>query len=306
MRRLTIGLLFIGNVASAHDADVIFVVARPDLSQLVTLTPGTLSLLAPIDADGDGVLSQTDLDQKAKALRAGFWDEVPLSAGGKPCRLLETSAVLKEGVVELRGRWDCPPGPLSQDFRILRVLATNYRVALSAEGEGAPTSFAQGSFSRLAVPRQSTHQLGLGARALIQEFSMDVLAVWAATIWAFARRGRRAAALALIAVALASWLPLPWLPATVLMLAAGGGAVGLRSPPYVLAVLLGAAVGFRQGHEAWIQGAATVLVLAIWSVGVLGFGHWLASGSPRRIEIAKRVSYAVACLGAMAHGWPSW
>ncbi|MFZ5439145.1 MAG: HupE/UreJ family protein, partial [Myxococcota bacterium] len=158
MRWLPIVVLLVAGVASAHDADVVYVLAKQGpgrLVETVTLTGASLALLVPIDADGDALLTQADLDAKQKALRIGVWDEMPLSAGGRRCAVLETRAWLREGFVELEGTFDCGEGELRQDFRFLRVLPANYRVVLGSqlEGEAAGRGFAQGSMTSVTVPR---------------------------------------------------------------------------------------------------------------------------------------------------------
>src|SRR5688572_25086218 len=109
-RWLVLIALLWGGAASAHDADVVYVqLSGPDhaqLHELVTLTAGTLSLLAPVDADGDGALSQADLDARADAIKAGVWDQMPLQAD-LPCSRSDERAQVREGYVELSARFAC-------------------------------------------------------------------------------------------------------------------------------------------------------------------------------------------------------
>ncbi len=161
MRWLLPVLLLSATGALAHDADLVVVRLEPGpepglLVETVTLTGATLALLAPIDADGDLSLSQGDLDARQKALRVGFWDEVPVQAGGRPCEWREEKATLKEGFVELQAQLRCAEGELRQDFKILRVLPANYRVTFNAQpiGDEAGPRFAQGTFTTITVPRQ--------------------------------------------------------------------------------------------------------------------------------------------------------
>lgn len=161
MRWLLPGVLLSASLAFAHDADLVVVRLEPGpqpgvLVETVTLTAATLALLAPIDADGDGALTQGDLDARARALRVGFWDEVPVQAGGHSCEWLEAKATLKEGFVELQAPVRCGEGELRQDFKILRVLPANYRVAFNAQpiGDEAGPRFAQGTFTTISVPRE--------------------------------------------------------------------------------------------------------------------------------------------------------
>lgn len=138
-----LGVGLAGGPALAHDADVIFVhaevrAAGPDaleVDERFTLTAATLGLLAPVDADGDGVLTQEDLDARADALRAGVLEDAPLASSAGPCVLGQHRAVLQPTHVEVRAAWRCPLGELGQDFRLLRVLPPNYQVALGRQGE---------------------------------------------------------------------------------------------------------------------------------------------------------------------------
>lgn len=146
--------------ALAHDADLVVVRLEPGpqpglLVETITLTGATLAMLAPIDADGDLSLTQADLDARHKALSVGFWDEVPVGAAGRPCERMGEKATLKEGFVELQAQLRCGEGELRQDFKILRVLPANYKVAFNAQplGDEAGPRFAQGTFSTITVPR---------------------------------------------------------------------------------------------------------------------------------------------------------
>src|SRR5690348_5077673 len=96
--------------ALAHAADLIAVSvseARPAVEETVTVAGGTLSLLVPVDADWDGLLSPQELAARAAALEVGVWDSMPLSAGEQPCRRTAASAELREGLVELRASFAC-------------------------------------------------------------------------------------------------------------------------------------------------------------------------------------------------------
>lgn len=178
--------LLVAPVASAHDADVIYVLLTEHpggaLEEVVTLTAGTLSQLAPIDADKDGALSQADLDARADAIAAGVWNQIPLEADSS-CTRSGEQALLREGYVELSARFACPPGKLSQDFRILRVLTSNYRVVLGKQVDGETgRAFAQGNVQRLElrpVPAgQARIALSFGAGVLAPLIWFDVTLVW--------------------------------------------------------------------------------------------------------------------------------
>lgn len=162
MRRLRLviaGVLIVSVQALAHDADVVYARLEPGppgtLLEIVTLTNATLALLAPVDANDDGVLTQADLDARADALKAGVWSDLPLSAGGVACTRFDEAAQLEDGFVALTAHWRCPEeGDLRQDFKVLRVLPTNYRVVLGSQLDGERgRRFAQGVFTALEVPR---------------------------------------------------------------------------------------------------------------------------------------------------------
>jgi hypothetical protein len=110
----------------AHAADEIIVTLdEQSMAQTVTMTADTLALLAPIDSDGDGELTQGDLDARRDAIRVGVWDQAKL----QPCTRSNESATLEPGFVALRARYSCPPeGELTQEFRWLMVLPPTYRV----------------------------------------------------------------------------------------------------------------------------------------------------------------------------------
>lgn len=158
---LLLSLLLCAPLARAHDADLLIVYAErapgqsPDsveVRERVTLTPGTLALLVPADADGSGAVEQADLDARAVALGLGVWDAMPLSAGGAACERLETAAQLRPSFVELSARFRCAGGELVQRFTLLSVLPQNYRVVL-AGGEGAaqPQRFADAASPTLLL-----------------------------------------------------------------------------------------------------------------------------------------------------------
>jgi hypothetical protein len=123
-------LTLVSLTAHAHDADVIFVELAGGqggaYAERVTMTAATLGQLAPVDADGDGQLTQADLDARRDALRVGVWDQAKLV----PCTRTNETAELKPGYVELTAQFQCGAGELSQEFRWLQVLPSNYRVQM--------------------------------------------------------------------------------------------------------------------------------------------------------------------------------
>ncbi len=147
--------------ALAHDAGLVYArVSRPGndapVQETLTMTAATLARLAPVDADGDGKLTQADLDARSEAILAGVWNAAPLSAQGAPCRPGPARARLGDGFVELSAGFQCGPGELSQTFKLLEVLPPAYRVVLGYEVAGqVGQRFAQGNTQTLvlATPR---------------------------------------------------------------------------------------------------------------------------------------------------------
>jgi hypothetical protein len=154
-----LALLLVAGSAGAHDADILYAqlwrpaADGPEVHERLTLTAETLALLIPADADGDGVLTQADLDARVAAISLGIWDALPLSAGGQPCTRTGTSARLRETFVELGATHDCPPGELRQRFTVLSVLPSNYKVVLGSLVQGERGQrFADASQPTLVVP----------------------------------------------------------------------------------------------------------------------------------------------------------
>lgn len=325
MRWLLPIVLLWGLAARAHDADVVFVLLTPGpppegVTETITLTPATLASLAPLDADGDQVLSQGDLDARAKALRAGVWDEVPLRAGGQPCELLQAGAWLRDGFVELQGQFRCAEGELRQDFKILRVLPPNYRVVLGSQldGEGQGRGFAQGSLTTIPVPRPPPAGRWDGARfrgafeaGVRRGLSLEVLAALFGLLIALGawRKGLLASAGVLAALALGSGVGLEWWPPTVLILLLTVGAAASKAPPAILPLLLGAAIGAREGGGGWVAwlglGAGTAVVLLLASPVALGVGV-LLQRRPRLLRVLRWGPLAVAVLAVAVHARLSW
>ncbi|MCY1077776.1 HupE/UreJ family protein [Archangium lansingense] len=139
---LPLALLVVAGSASAHDADILYAqlwrpeASGPEVRERLTLTADSLALLIPADADGDGALTQADLDARAPALAVGIWDSIPLSAGGQPCTRTGTSARVRESFVELSATFQCAPGELRQRFSLLSVLPSNYKVVLGSYIQG--------------------------------------------------------------------------------------------------------------------------------------------------------------------------
>ena len=163
MARLAVplALLLGAGAARAHDADIIYTQVRraeagsPEVRVRLTLTGNTLGLLLPADADGDGAVSQADLDARRPALAVGIWDALPLTAGGQPCTRQEHSARYVESYVELSATFQCPPGPLRQTYTVLSLLPANYRVVLGTYGEGGQL-FADSVRPSLDIPERGS------------------------------------------------------------------------------------------------------------------------------------------------------
>jgi len=137
-----LALLLAAGSAGAHDADILYAqlwrpeAGGPEVRERITLTAQTLALLIPADADGDGVLTQADVDARAPALAVGLWDAIPLSAGGQPCTRTGATARVRETFVELVAGFSCPPGELRQRFSLLSVLPPHYKVVLGSSVQG--------------------------------------------------------------------------------------------------------------------------------------------------------------------------
>jgi hypothetical protein len=143
--------------AFAHDADIVYAqverqAGSGEVKELITLTATSLALLAPVDADDDRELTQADLDAKTAALEAGVWDSLPLISDKAPCQRQSTAARVREGYVELSAIFRCPPGELTQTFKILSILPSNYRVILGSQVDGERgQAFAQGNVQTLIL-----------------------------------------------------------------------------------------------------------------------------------------------------------
>jgi hypothetical protein len=161
-----LAVVLAAGVARAHDADIIYAQVQrsqpggPEVRARVTLTASTLSLLLPADADGDGTVSQADLDARRPALEVGLWDAVPLTAGGAPCTRKEHAARVYETYVELTATFACPPGPLRQTYTVLSILPSNYRVVLGTSEGGGGQLFADSLRQSLEIPERGASDSG--------------------------------------------------------------------------------------------------------------------------------------------------
>lgn len=135
-------VVVVAAAARAHPADLLslVVVEQPSggLETSVVLTAETLGLLAPVDADRDGLLTAAELAQAGPAIAAGVWGAVRLARGGA-CALRNPTGSLRESVVELRARFECPGrGELQIDVRALSVLPVTYSAEVAVALRGVP------------------------------------------------------------------------------------------------------------------------------------------------------------------------
>jgi hypothetical protein len=193
-------LTLVSVTAHAHDADVIFVELAAGqggaYAERVTMTAATLGQLAPVDADGDGQLTQADLDARKDALRLGVWEQAKLT----PCTRSNETARLEPGYVELTAQFQCAEGELSQEFRWLMVLPSNYRVQMGnqvADSAMRTLHMARPEMQWKTTPLLSVTLSSLSWLAVAAVAGLCLLAVVAALT------GRRRLALGLFGVALA-------------------------------------------------------------------------------------------------------
>lgn len=154
---LALSCALTGSLAQAHEASLIYaqVTRAPDgtVTEALTLTPSTLALLAPVDANDDGELTDAELQANHAAIIAGVWEQLPLRAGDGPCTRREAKSRLVENHAELGATFLCGPGELTQTFQILSILPSSYRVVLVSYKDGTLASqlFAQGGEQTLTM-----------------------------------------------------------------------------------------------------------------------------------------------------------
>jgi len=308
----------LAGAAIAHDADLLY--ARLEqgagpgfLDEVITLTASTLAQLGPFDVDADGVISQADLDASQDALRAGVWDEVPLTAAGAPCRREREHARLDEGFITLEATFRCGEGELRQDFKVLRVLPTNYRVVLGSQLDGERgRRYAQGQFTALEISRP--HPRGAldaervsagfdaGLKGLFALDTFSLLGLLFLTAGSFRHAAQRAFAIvlgALAALAGVSLIPLSVVASGATLVL--GVRPGLAARWAALVALgLGVSLALRAGHGGLAAGMGfwlSVLALCPVLVGVLTpLGRILA----RRPAAQRRVRLALSAVALSA------
>lgn len=284
LRLLLLATLSVTPAAFAHDADVLYArleTTPTGLTEIITLTNATLLQLAPVDADGDSLLTQNDLDSRADAIVAGVWNDLPLTAGGVPCTRANERALLEDGFISLSADWVCGEGDLRQDFKILRILPTNYRVVLGSQLEGERgRRFAQGVFTALEVPRPKPASVvdgqklaagfvvGLRDTGVVEALALCFLAFLSARTL---KRGaiRLALFIAGAAIVLASLTP-PSLVVPGLLALGALGIAFVKAPvvPEGACLLAGVGLGLRstllirQEALGWLLGAVVVMLVS--------------------------------------------
>jgi hypothetical protein len=306
-------VLVAGLSAQAHDADVVAVlVSEPvpgRVTEVVTLTGGTLSLLAPVDVDGDRALSQADLDAAGAALAAGVWADMPLTAAGTACARGGERAQLNEGSVTLQAAFSCGPGELRQDFRWLRVLPANYRVAVR-RGEGRDLTFLQGAATSTTIARDplppdwvDAAMRGFDA-GVLRVIVLDVLAAlivlgFAASSWRF---GLQTLAVTVVGVVASSLVASPPLLATLAIALLSVVLAGLAGRDrWWWGLLLGLAIGARDGGGAptFAMGVGLGSAMIVVPCGITGIAVGQILGrSPRAQAVGRWAMASLAAFGA--------
>lgn len=249
----------------AHDADVVYVSLEPTTRaelwrEIVTLTPGSLALLAPIDVNGDNSLDQRDLDQSTTALAAGVWSQMLLTTPAGRCERSGERAVLRDGYVELSATFACPAGELTQDFRWLSILPTTYRVVLGSQMQGERgRAFAQGVSTVLHPPRP---------QGAARPSSSDVKAQWVSGLTLPFRQPAFLALLLATALAVTRWRRIFGVALAVASAAAIAGAAAQPLPALGSAVCLAAAAALAVFRAPW------------WAAMVAALGFGACSGVP--------------------------
>ncbi len=259
--------LTVSVAASAHDADVIYVLAESlgpgSLREQVSLTAGSLAQLAPVDSDGNAELTQSELDAASDAIRLGVWAQMPLGVAGSEagCERSNERAELRDGFIALSAEFACQPGELRQRFRYLSILPANYRVVLGSQFDsGRNQAFAQGTLDVLTVTPSLAGSSGPVFSASVAEgfarlFVLPVLASLVLVLFVSASAWPRAS--------------LCW---------ALGSAGALWSPSFVVApaVLVAAAVATVAGHKKrWVVGLAALAAFAASAGASPGIGRWV-------------------------------
>jgi hypothetical protein len=158
--------------ALAHEADIIYAhIEKPIggvFEETLTLSPESLLLLAPIDASGDGELTNDELERGKPAIDAGIWDGVPVKVGNQYCARTQTSLVRRRDKISLKAQFNCQNGERLQTFKILSVLPQGYRVILGSENHSGGVRFAEGNAQTLVLPDEALPRSPEKLRAAVE------------------------------------------------------------------------------------------------------------------------------------------
>jgi len=309
--RFAYGLVLLAAAAGAHDLDVVYVQlqdADGGLVERLTMAAGTLGQLAPVDADGDGQLTEADLAARADAVRAGVWAQMPLFAGGAPCAFGPPQTAIRDTYLELWATWTCGPGELQQDFRWLSVLPSNYRVVLGSQLEGEKNrAVAEGNVQTLFIPRP-----GVAAPVRLHGVKPLVFGLFLAALLLTltqARLGRIALVGALGSLgAGAGWLlrfEVPagaWVEATFAALLVGAGALGLRRaiPAWRAGAALAGVALVGAGSQPFPERFWLPVLIVPLGAGIAALLTVLARGNAKGLAGMRQVAVVAAFAAA---GW---
>jgi hypothetical protein len=137
------GLLGFAGTADAHTMGVStgdYTLVGTRLRAEIVLGAGETALAVPgLDANGDGRVTQTEVDRAATALQASFFDPLEVLADGARCKPTLEGAVLDPSdSLRLRGAFECPAVPirLHLHFGFLDRMPSNHRHLATAHVAG--------------------------------------------------------------------------------------------------------------------------------------------------------------------------
>lgn len=164
LRWLALAAVAAPGAAAAHDLDLLRLDVTADggrVEAVLDVPVAALGLLADVDLDRDGILTEPELERRAGAVFAATFGAAPLSAGGTPCAL-EPAGVRPSGVrviVGARGR--CKAGDLRVVLGFLHALPAGHRVVVRARVDGTESETV-GSPSAATVVLGRAERRGLG------------------------------------------------------------------------------------------------------------------------------------------------